>query len=814
MAKLKSFFALYVSAVALACAQVSFGETVEDVAVTSAESSGNVETVVVVGEKFGRTVKETSSSVTIVGPQQIDAGVMLQGRDAYDQMVNVTVTDNSSFHIRGVSWDNVNGAGFGALGTLYVDNIRMSDKSTQYGPDLLWDVNSIEVLRGAQSTMQGRNALAGAIYINSADPTFDWHAKGRLLASNGNGQDMAVAVSGPVVDGVLAFRLSAERHKSDGFIKNPVLDSNKVDFSDDYIVRGKFLLTPNEDLTVHVNINYADITRHTGHSDTRALGSDGYLTASSSTDFGTEDGVPDAISPYRRLSYNNVPEFDYNRTYATAIIADYRLSDTVTLTSETSAERNVDLHQRDTDSGYFRYDYTGGTTMTLDDPLGIRGPHGTKTIDPMMRYYEDSDLFSQELRVKYSGGAFKAVFGIFGTKEMRREDNYTEYVYRHLRNPVAKTAESYGLDATTANFFSSFYSDDVPVYCYDSEPVDVRNWAVYGEAEYKAFERLTVSLGARYDNEWNKSGVIVSGKVLGMADPSQLMAVSSSLAALAQGVNDALDPFSTNSSYSAEQNFSAFLPKFSIRYDVTDDVTAGFVVQRAYRAGGVSLNVYRQLVTNLKPEYTTNYEAFLRASLFDDRAHLETNVYLSDWKDQQVQVDLSTKQTDVMGVNAGKSRLYGAELQFGAQLAPQWSMYGGLGYSHTEFLDFNIVVPSVISKLGVSVDTKSLDNLKGNFFSDAPEWTATLGGEWRDPCGYFFNLGLRYEGASYSDTANRYKNDARTLVNAKLGMELEHYTFSLFVRNLFDTNYIAENDSTRPEVGQPRVFGAAVEIHY
>jgi iron complex outermembrane recepter protein len=819
MSALKSRFALCVSVLALVCAQQAYGQddtggdgqaTVSGLAKSQVS---NLETVVVVGEKFGRTIKETSSSVSIIGSQDITANTLQVGRDAFEQMVNVTVADESNFHIRGVAFDNVNGAGFGALGTIYVDNVRMSDKSTRFGPDLLWDVQSVEVLRGAQSTMQGRNALAGAIYINSVEPTFDWQFKGRATVSNGNGRDFALAASGPIVDDVLAFRVTAEKHNFDGFITNPILKTDKVDFSDDYQLRGKLLFTPSSDLTVHLNLSYSDVKRRDARSDTRVLGSDGYLEADDSTELGPESGVPGQASAYRRVTYTNIPEYDDNRTYAGSLIVDYNLSDRLKLTSETSGERNMNYHQRDSDGGYFKYDYTGGTTMTLENPYNIRGPKGTVNVDPFENQYEDYDLFSQELRLKYSDDNFKAVVGLYGTKEMEREDNYTHYVYRHLRNTIVSTAESYGLDATTSSYVASNYSDDVPVYCFDSEPVDVRNWAAYGEFEYTLFDKLTFNLGMRYDSEWNKSGVVASGEVLGLADSSDFSAVSAALAELVDGINDAINPF-TNSSYYAEQNFSAFLPKVGVRYDISEDVTVGVVAQRAYRAGGVSVNVYRQLVTDLKPEYTNNYEAFLRASLLDGTAHLEANVYLTDWKDQQVQVDLSDKETDVMGVNAGKSRLYGFELQFGTQLSPRWNMYGGVGYSHTEFLDFDITVPDSLSKLGVSVSSNALSSLEGNFFADAPEWTATLGGEWRDPRGYFANVGIRFQGASYSDTANLYKNDARALVNARVGIDFENYSLSFFARNLFDVNYISENSASRPELGQPRIFGASIDAHY
>ena len=74
----------------------------------------------------------------------------------------------------------------------------------------MWDVRQVEILRGPQSTLQGRNTLAGAVVINTEDPSWEWQAKARVLLSDRQEQSYALALGGPIVADQLAFRLSVQ----------------------------------------------------------------------------------------------------------------------------------------------------------------------------------------------------------------------------------------------------------------------------------------------------------------------------------------------------------------------------------------------------------------------------------------------------------------------------------------------------------------------------------------------------------------------------------------------------------------------------
>jgi outer membrane receptor protein involved in Fe transport len=783
-----------------------------------AEQVTQLNEVVVHAEKFGRTLQNTASSVAVVTAADIQADTMVELRDAYEQIPNVGIAGaNNRFEIRGVPFDNVLGAGYGQLGTLYVDGVRMADKSTRFGPDLLWDISSIDVLRGAQSTLQGRNALAGAIYINSFEPTYTWGASGRVLASNGGGQDEAVEFGGPIIDQVLAFRITAERHILDGFDYDPVLGRD-VDSANDGQYRAKLLFQPLSNLTIHAVATYADTKRRDAPSDDREVGANGYEVLNTTQGPGFETGVVAPGSPRTFTSYDNVLEYDSTHTFGSNITIDYKPIPGVTLTSTSSYLYVNNYNVRDGDSGNFDYTGYAGSTIPIVNPYQIGGfgaytASGTAPVNPIDLQQEKFHTYDQEFRARYdNGGWFRGLIGAFYTHEEREETNFTSYVYTGVQSLATSTAETFKVPAATARVFGSFYSNDAPLYTFNSEPVNVENFAFYTEDEVDLTRHLTLDLGVRYDQEHNVSGVITSGQVLGLANPTTLSAISPSLGLLAGEINSALNPF-RNASDSASMNFHALLPKASLRYRFNDDLTVGGVVQKAYRAGGVSVNVVRQLVTNLEPEYTWNYELFLRSTAFEKRLRFNANIFYTNWFNQQVAVNLSSISNDTLGVNAGHSILYGYEAQLDGDLTKNLTLHAGVGHTHTEFLSFNVQVPQNAAALGVSVSPDIDSNLRGNEFPYAPRYTGDIGGTYHLG-GFFFNLSGTYQSTSYSDVANTLKDGARFLVNSRIGYDFGKATVYMFARNLFDRTYVQDANLTNPLLGEPRMFGGAVQYKY
>lgn len=133
------------------------------------EASGSIEKleeVIVRGEKVARSVQDTVSSVGVLTASDIEESSLYDIQQAYSRLANVTSAFNErGFTIRGINYNSVSGGGNGGLASFHIDGAVMSRRALALGQGNLWDMQQIEVFRGPQSTNQGRNSLAGAVFF-------------------------------------------------------------------------------------------------------------------------------------------------------------------------------------------------------------------------------------------------------------------------------------------------------------------------------------------------------------------------------------------------------------------------------------------------------------------------------------------------------------------------------------------------------------------------------------------------------------------------------------------------------------------------
>lgn len=244
----------------------------DEITTRSATREENTEpdTIMVTGEKVDRTIYDTSASVEVFDEERISAmpGAS-QVSDLLKRTANVVDTGigNDLPTIRGIAGSGpASGANAFLNGTrprlnLSLDGRSLSYNELAYGPQSLWDMERVEVYRGPQSYIQGRNAIAGAIIMNSKDPTFDWESSVKGGWGNQNSRSMSAMLSGPIVEDQLAFRLSADRQRRDSFVKlisyDPVGNPREIETTN---IRGKLLFNPAglRDLTTKFTVNHYD----------------------------------------------------------------------------------------------------------------------------------------------------------------------------------------------------------------------------------------------------------------------------------------------------------------------------------------------------------------------------------------------------------------------------------------------------------------------------------------------------------------------------------------------------------------------------
>ncbi|MEM1379763.1 MAG: TonB-dependent receptor [Pseudomonadota bacterium] len=741
------------------------------------------DTIVVTGQKISRSIQDTPDSVAIVTDQEIKRQNILSVQDVIDRTANLTTLDGSSFTIRGINSLNVSGAGIGDLATIYVDGSPLPRETSFGGPLDVWDLAQVEVFRGPQSTLQGRNALAGAILLETADPTYELEGRARVIAgTEENLRRFGFAVGGPIIDDQVAFRIAGEVAETDGFIDNLTTGTDEQARQSE-LIRGKLLIEPNAvpDLSVLLSYTYDD----------RTSGDDFVSLA-----------VEDPEENRQAFGDPGLTE-DIKIQVAVATV-DYQFTDDLSFTSITA--------------------------LNVVDRDFVTDSDRTPEVIEFSVFESHAETFSQETRFQYDGDRFKGVAGFYyaeldtptsiSNADLSLDPVNDLGLLNVLTAPPA--FGGIGLDQDTALLVISLYPNPAVINAQASNPSTVESYALFTDFSYDLTDKLTIYGGARWDNETQE---ITTGNIVSLSTPlpdpavvamNPLLAPLAPIVAALNGFIEAEAADANSEPASTESpTFSAFLPKAGIGYDVTDDMSVAFIAQRGYRSGGVGINAARAQSFEFDQEFIWNYELSLRSQWFDNALTLNANAFYIDWTDQQVRVQLSDNVFDAETQNAGSSSIYGFEVESRYELTDSLDFQGSVGFAETEFEEFFVNVNGTV-----------LD-LAGNEFAAAPKWTLAGALNWEGNNGLLANVNANYVSDSFN-RADRPQNEriieGRTLVNFRAGWQGD--TIGVFVagNNVFDEEFITSRfpfdpllPDTTPEFarfGNPRTFQIQLEAQF
>ncbi|MDC7788144.1 TonB-dependent receptor [Rhodoplanes sp. TEM] len=639
-----------------------------------------LDAITVQGEKVARDYFRTYTSIGVVTGQEIQELGIPDLKRSFELLANVRSAPanrgNNGFVIRGLNSEGVTQPTNSApIISVVIDGAIQNGEATRRGARGVWDVEQIEVLRGPQSTLQGRNSLGGAVLVKTKDPTFTPEAIVEGQVGTDEWKSGAFAVSGAVVPNQVAVRIAGQTFREEKAITytDPSVASLGRDEFDQ--IRGKVLVTPEW-----------------------APGLTGLFTVSHTRDKPAVTAVtgPDFFA--RRFDSTN-SSVEFRETKVNNYVADlsYEVAPGWTVKS---------------------------LTAYVDTAAAISTPNGASFQRAEVR---DGGDFSQDLRLVFdpAGWAVSGVFGLFGG----RFTNDT-------KSRIDTTAFGFPLliqDLTLANRTESV--------------------AGYADLRFRFAERWTLIAGGR----------ILRDKVSNSTD----------------GVALDFDTFmnvALNQSGTTEN--TVFLPKGGLAYDLTPDQTLAATINRGYRAGFAEAVAGTGSVNTVAPEFLWSYELAWRSRWLDNRLQLNANVFWYDYTDQQIVVDNPLVRGTSITQNAGKSHVYGAEIEGRARVTDELTMFGSLGLLRTRF-------DEAVTFSG---------DFSGNQFPESPTVTAAIGGIWKHHTGFFVAGDVSYTHGYYS--AGDPGNDPMrwvgsfTVANARVGWETKHATVSVFVRNLFDEQYL------------------------
>jgi outer membrane receptor protein involved in Fe transport len=203
------------------------------------------------GDMLGRSYNEIPSSTTVFGEELIDEAVGTTRDQIFQRAANTTSLPGGfgSFTIRGVSDFTINpsfNTGSNSLATLFVNQVPLSSNSVAYASPSLWDIESVEIFRGPQSSSQGPNALAGSVFYHYVEPSFDYSGKLKVEYGEHGLVNTAIAQNLPIVNDSLAARFSFEKNYYEGTIQNITRDEDNYGRKDSLNYRTQLLWTPGD----------------------------------------------------------------------------------------------------------------------------------------------------------------------------------------------------------------------------------------------------------------------------------------------------------------------------------------------------------------------------------------------------------------------------------------------------------------------------------------------------------------------------------------------------------------------------------------
>ncbi len=760
------------------------------VAAASAASYDGTE-IIVSARRRDESAQDVPIALSVVGASQLEQ----TGNYTLTQIQQIVPSlqvfsfnpRNTNINIRGLG-SNValtndgleNGVGF------YVDNVYFG-RVGQSQFDLV-DLQQIEVLRGPQGTLFGKNTTSGAINITSRKPSFDPEFSGEASVGDYGYYQLRASASGALIDNLLAVRVSGSVTERRGFLYNTTQNERAQDYSN-WSVRGQLLFTPSADLEVRIIGDFARQKQN-------------HVLNVFADYFGTYDNgaaIPNSFAERAaRFPGYSFPAID---PFARRGEADSHYQSNMDGYGVSGqVDWNVGAAKLTSITAYRWWDWNpanDGDSTSL--PVIVKAQQANR-----------QRQFSQEIRLASdSDGPIDYVVGAY-------------YFWQVIRG---KGASAYG---PAAGLWNRPATSPIPLAAWDaalngfeanstSDP-RTKSYALFGQLDWKFTDRLTLTAGLRYTHE-KKSGSFTQIHVAG----TDLSTLPAGLATQAAALRAQFNPV-TNYSTGFKDNSLSGLATLSWQFSGAALAYASY--SRGNKSGGLNLtNLPAGIDPDVAPEKVDSYELGIKSQWFDKAVTLNVAGYWTEISDYQTAITEQVPNTVnvrqyIANIPGVRSRGVEGDLSFAP--SERASFYASVAYADTTYSDYPNA-PQAPERLNVS----GIQDLTGEQLPGVPKLTYTLGGDVSAPLG---NLGGRdlslYGHADYShrSTFNTSSSDslhadvpAYGIANARIGIRTEDglLDLSVWARNLFDKDYFqtlsAQNTGiVTALIGEPRTIGATL----
>lgn len=821
-------------------------------AAANAQEGRALEEIVVTAQKREQNLQDVPVAVSAFTGEQLQEAVI---KDIFDLQTNTPglmagqnqTNTTSNFAIRGIGTSGQNFGLESSVG-LYVDGVHRSRPSSMINE--LVDMEAVEVLRGPQGTLFGKNTPAGAILFRTRAPS---HETDGFVSVNAGNYGLLTSSAGAnlsLVEDVLAVRATLFNSQRDGFVDADV-DGRERDINnrDRWGARLQALYTPSETLSLRLIADKSKIdeiccaaltVRDSLSNQAGAPGPSAILASLGGTAY-----TGDQFDDYQ-TSLNFLP-ISRGEDSGLSLEVNWELSDSLTATSITA--------RRD----YSSYDL-------IDSDFG--------DVDILSTANDSEQSFlSQELRLNFSGERLNAVAGLFYSDQtvdmdyiLQNHGMANTYLVQALGlTPLVGGIEAFagltGIEAADA-----YISGYRPIH---SAAQEHKSWALFGQFDYNLTDALTLTMGLRYteedkklrtnfsewagDQPWEWQGatpnIPAASAALGQMGAAFEAGDFPTLIALANdpATQAALQPFAQTGW--GNWLFAANSPRSDIDTKMSDDQITGTVklsyaidndtmvygsFGTGYKSGGTNTDRIAQSFDPLfGPEKSRAYEAGVKTQFPAQALRLNLALHhttLDDYQANAFTGDGFNLQ------NAGKLESYGAELEALWGIADNTTLNAAYAYTKATFKEFEkgncwVAYPWHTGQPDPGQTTPGVPvcDRSGDPLANAPEHFLTLGlrQDFRvtdGVDGYLFGE-YNYRSEQMTSNVNEpwMEQDGYGLLNLRAGLLFANMDadVTLWARNLTDERYkrvifnaVVQDGTLMAYPGEPRTFGLSVNKRF
>ena len=669
------------------------------------------------------------------------------------------------------------------------------------------DLDRIEVLRGPQGTLFGKNTTAGAFNVFTKKPTFTSTAKAELSYGNYNFIQAKASVSGGVSKNVAA-RFSFSGTQRQGTLFN---ETSQQYFSglNNVGVKGQVLWLPTDKLEVLFSGDY------------NVQSPDGYALVVA----GVTKTQRSAYRQYDSIVKDLIAANPNNPSYAYPKIDPY----------SRKVETNSWKHNQIISGAHVNIDYKiGKGTLTSTtawrfwdwDPVNDRD----FTSIPALTKSQGSsrhNQYSEEIR--YAGSINKKITGAVGVF----------YLYQNLATPIQQLEEvgpaQWRFAETSKTGAQAKYNTPGLLDNYGIRTnfnLNTTSAAVFGQVDWEVLKGVHVLPGLRYN--YDKKDLDYSRTTYG-----GLQTTDAALLTLKKAVY-------SNQAFSTSADNTNLSANLTISYRPSDNLNAYATYSNNYKSVGLNLGGLPTIGTSdtadlslvkVKPEYVQHYEVGVKTRPFQG-ATLNVTVFNTDIKDYQTTVqDANISLNRGYLANAEKVNVKGVEVDARYQYTADFSANASLAYTEGKYVSFKNA-PLPLEETGKTVldpttgkQVTALKDASGGTLPGISNWNVSGGFDWNFTKGKFLNRTGKFFLASDASYRSDYSSNPTpsavlningyALLNSRVGFKSDNFSFFVWGRNLTGTNYFEQLQAAAGNsglyagvLGDPRTYGATVRFNF